>query len=101
VKACTTTSVRVAFLVDTNLLLRSADRSSSLYGTAVTALRTLRRRGEELYITPQNIVEFWNVYTRPIERNGLGHTAVEAEMEVNHLKGFFPLLLDTPSIYPE
>lgn len=89
------------FLVDTNLLLRSVDPNHPMNADAVNALNTLRMRGEQLHIVPQNLIEFWNVYTRPVERNGLGCTAVEAEAEVNRLKTLFPLLLDTPAIYQE
>jgi predicted nucleic acid-binding protein len=72
-----------------------------MYGDAVNAIATLRGRGEQLHIVPQNLIEFWNVYTRPLERNGLGHTAAEAEAEVNRLKAFFSLLPDTSEIYQE
>ena len=89
------------FLVDTNLLLRSVAPEHPMNGDAVNAINTLRERGEQLYIVPQNLIEFWNVYTRPLERNGLGRTAKEAEAEVNRLKALFPLLLDPPAIYQE
>jgi predicted nucleic acid-binding protein len=72
-----------------------------MYGDALNAIATLRVRGEQLHIVPQNLIEFWNVYTRPLERNGLGHTAAEAEAEVNRLKAFFSLLPDTAAIYQE
>lgn len=91
----------MTFLVDTNVLLRSAEPSHPMYEDAVNATNALLRRGEELYIAPQNLIEFWNVYTRPVDRNGLGHTAVAAAAEVNRLKAFFLLLLDTPAIYQE
>jgi predicted nucleic acid-binding protein len=91
----------VTFLVDTNLLLRSVEPSHPMYGDAVSAIATLQGRGEQLHIVPQNLIEFWNVYTRPLERNGLGHTATEAEVEVNRLKVFFSLLLDPSEIYEE
>jgi len=91
----------VTFLVDTNLLLRSVEPSHPMYGDAVNAIATLQGRGEQLHIVPQNLIEFWNVYTRPLERNGLGHTAAEAEAEVNRLKAFFSLLPDTAAIYEE
>ncbi len=91
----------MSFLVDTNVLLRSAEPSHPMYADAVNATSILLERGEELYIVPQNLIEFWNVYTRPVERNGLGHTAEEAYTQVNRLKAFFPVLLDTPAIYPE
>jgi predicted nucleic acid-binding protein len=88
------------FLVDTNVLLRSIDPAHPMNAIADHTLRTLRGQEEQLYIVPQNLIEFWNVYTRPLERNGLGRTPEEAESEVTQLKAFFPLLLDTPAIYP-
>ena len=72
-----------------------------MYAEAVNATNTLLGHGEELYIAPQNLIEFWNVYTLPVERNGLGHTVTEASTEVNRLKELFPLLLDLPAIYEE
>lgn len=91
----------MTFLVDTNVLLRSAEPSHPMYADTVNATNALLGRGEELYIVPQNLIEFWNVYTHPVDRNGLGHTAAEAAAEVNHLKALFFLLLDTPAIYQE
>ncbi|NJM90508.1 MAG: PIN domain nuclease, partial [Hydrococcus sp. RU_2_2] len=63
--------------------------------------RRVRERGELLCIVPQNVGEFWNVYTRPLEKNGLGHSASEAEAEVQHLENLFELRLDTAEIYQE
>lgn len=68
---------------------------------AVNAINLLRSRGEQLHSVPQNLIEFWSVYTRPIERNGLGRTITEAQAEINRLKTLFPLLLDTSAIYEE
>ena len=68
---------------------------------AAKAISILSSRGEQLYIVPQNLIEFWNVYTRPTERNGLGRSVVETQAEVNRLKVLFPLLLDTQPIYQE
>ncbi|MEH2063536.1 MAG: hypothetical protein V7K50_14955 [Nostoc sp.] len=39
------------------------------------------------------MIEFWNVYTRPTERNSLGCSVAETQAEVNRLKMFSPLLL--------
>lgn len=91
----------MAFLVDTNVLLRSVEPSHPMYGNASNAMNILLRRGERLCIVPQNLIEFWNVYTRPTQRNGLGHTEKEAEAEINRLKTIFPLLLDSEGIYQE
>lgn len=89
------------YLVDTNLLLRSVDPNHSMNPDAVNAINLLRSQGEQLHSVPQNLIEFWSVYTRPIERNGLGRTVTEAQAEINRLKRLFPLLLDTSAIYEE
>lgn len=64
-------------LVDTNLLARMANVSDSLHGAAWTAVKTLRKRKEQLVIVPQNLYEFWAVGTRAkggagVGENGLG-----------------------------
>jgi len=89
------------FLIDTNILLRSAEPSHPMYPVAINATSLLRERGELLCIVPQNIGEFWNVYTRPLERNGLGHSASEAEAEIQQLENLFELRLDNPEIYQQ
>lgn len=89
------------FLVDTNILLRSIDPAHPMNAITVQALTTLRGQGEQLWIVPQNLIEFWGVYTRPLERNGLGRTPAEARTELAQLKTFFPLLLDVAAIYSE
>ena len=91
----------MTFLVDTNVLLRSVEPGHPMHADAVRATNTLLERGEKLHVTPQNLMEFWNVYTRPLERNGLGRTPAEAAAEVNRLKMLFVLLPDSPAIYPE
>jgi predicted nucleic acid-binding protein len=72
-----------------------------MFFSATTAISILLKRGEELYITPQNLIEFWNVCTRPKDKNGLGYSITETREEVAKLKTMFPLLLDTSAIYPE
>jgi hypothetical protein len=39
-----------------------------------------------LHYTHQNIAELWNVMTRPLGRNGLGLTVIEAETEVRAIE---------------
>jgi predicted nucleic acid-binding protein len=89
------------FLLDTNILLRSIDIAHPMNADAVNAITVLRDRGEQIYIVPQNLIEFWNVCTRPIEKDGLGRNVTQAEAEINRLKMLFPLLLDTETIYQE
>jgi predicted nucleic acid-binding protein len=63
----------VAYLIDTNVLLRSVDPNHPMYNDATNAISLLRNQGETLCIVPQNLIEFWNVYTRPANKNGLTH----------------------------
>ncbi len=79
------------YLVDTNVLLRFADRTHPLHRVARTAVRTLRYGGDQLHITPQNCVEFWNVVTRPVTRNGLGLTSTDADRLLRLIERLFPL----------
>ena len=62
----------MVFLADTNVLLRFADRTHPVHPIIRAALRKLRTNGHRVCATPQNFVEFWNVATRPTERNGFG-----------------------------
>lgn len=60
------------YLADTNLLLRLADPASPQHTVATQALAQLLRKGDEVYLTPQNFIEFWAVATRPLDVNGFG-----------------------------
>jgi hypothetical protein len=65
------------------------------------AILTLKKQGEFLCIIPQNIIEFWAVATRPLDKNGLGLSITQAEEESEKLKKIFILELDTPQIFTE
>ncbi len=90
----------MSYLVDTPLLLRIANPSDPQYPVADAAVSRLQVRGEALHIAPQNLIEFRNGATRPIEANGLGlpPSVVEAQAEAFEQK--FLLLPETPDIYP-
>ncbi|HEY3135384.1 MAG TPA: type II toxin-antitoxin system VapC family toxin [Blastocatellia bacterium] len=89
------------YLADTNILLRSAEPSHPMHPDTVAATSHLLKNGEELYVFPQNLIEFWAVATRPASANGLGMTTAQAETELARIKSLFRLLPDTPEIYSE
>lgn len=91
----------MSYLVDTNVLLRYAQKSHTMRPDARRALLTLRKQAEELCIIPQNIIEFRAVATRPLANNGLGLTVDEAARETKKLKRIFKLLPDAPAIFAE
>jgi len=91
----------VKWLVDTNVLLRSTQTSHPVYDDVVRSVSILATRRDELHVVAQNLIEFWSVATRPIEKNGLGLSVAETDVEVTRLKNLFALVPDTPEIFSE
>ncbi len=89
----------MAYLIDTNVLGRLANRSDAQHGVALHAAIELHRRGEILHLTPQVLIEFRNIATRPIAQNGLGLSAADTEALAAGFETAFPLVEDTPDIY--
>jgi predicted nucleic acid-binding protein len=88
------------YLVDTNVLGRLANKSDAQHGVALHAAIELHRRGEILNLTPQVLIEFRSIATREIAQNGLGFSAVDTEASAAGFETAFPLVVDTPDIYP-
>ena len=91
----------MAYFLDTNILLRTLVTEDPQYQITQDAIARLRRDRERLFFAPQNLIELWNVATRPVSKNGLGLSLDETEAEVLRLKKLFILLLDKEQIYPE
>ena len=91
----------MGYLVDTNVLLRTLITDDPQYQITQEAIAILRRSKEQLFIAPQNLIELWNVATRPNNKNGLGLSPAEAQKEVAKLKQLFILLPDTSQIFVE
>lgn len=89
------------YLVDTNILLRSIDTKHEMFSIAIHAVEKLFNQDKQIFITSQNLIEFWNVYTRPKEKNGFGCTTEEAKIEIDRLKDIFILLPDIKETYIE
>jgi predicted nucleic acid-binding protein len=86
-------------LVDTNVLLRSAQPSHPLCLQATHAVSKMIRQRDSVFFCPQNIAEFWNVATRTVDANGLGFSLEEALREVENIEMLLTLLPDIPAIY--
>jgi hypothetical protein len=71
-----------SYLVDTNILLRLVQPDSPGYGTIRQCMDRLWVRGADLFYTSQNLAEFWNVCTRPADRNGFGFSVAETDERV-------------------
>ena len=90
----------MAYLLDTNILLRLISPNDPMHLQTVAAVDLLNARRERATIAPQNLTELWNVATRPAEKNGLGFTIEQTKAEVARLKRLFIFLPDTKTIFP-
>ena len=88
-------------LVDTNAVIHSVMPSDPKYAATQKALTTMMGRGDRLYITPQILVEFRYVATRPTTKNGLGQTVAWAQVQTAGLKVLFDFLPEEPEIFDE
>jgi predicted nucleic acid-binding protein len=89
-------------LVDTGMLLRYVHVRDPNYAVARAAVRALLLAGESLWITSQNVAEFWNVSTRPATaRGGYGLTVAQTDARLCLIERSFAVLPDTSAIYAE
>ena len=88
-------------LVDTNVLLRALDRQHQLCRVARRAMINLRRHNYNLFLTAQNLIEFWAVATRPVDANGLGMSTQWSAAQLTRIKRFFSILPDTADMFAE
>lgn len=88
-------------LVDTNILLRAVQRRHPASSIAIAALKTLHRQKHRLCVMPQNLIEFWNVCTRPAHANGLGYSTVVTARHLSRFERIFLLLADSPQVFYE
>ncbi len=79
----------MAYLIDTSILGRLANVSDAQHAVATHAVLELHRRGEVLHVTPQVMIEFRNVATRPVANNGLGLSTVDTEALARRLRRGF------------
>lgn len=91
----------MTFLLDTNVLLRSAEPGHPQHAETTAATRVLSQRGHGLAVVPQNLYEFWVAATRETAANGLGLAPAEVAAELVSIRSQFGLLEDGPTLLPE
>ncbi|MBS1786208.1 MAG: type II toxin-antitoxin system VapC family toxin [Acidobacteria bacterium] len=90
------------YLLDTNILLRLSQPNDPAYQTILDSFVLLQQQpGIEFCFFLQNLAEFWNVCTRPADKNGYGFTIAETELRARAIEGFCVYLPDTPQVYVE
>ena len=88
-----------AYLLDTNILLRLSLPGGPYDEVVVSAVGRLVAEEATLFHTLQNAAEFWNVCTRPRERNGLGLPLREADRRLQLIEQQFLFLPETEATY--
>lgn len=83
------------------MLLRSIEINHPMHSQATGALSILLEGDSQVCLATQNLVELWNVCTRPLKRNGLGMTVDRTNAELTKLERMFTILSDSSAIYPE
>jgi predicted nucleic acid-binding protein len=80
-------------LVDSGILLRTLEPSDPQHVAIRGAVRTLRGRGDMLVTTAQNVAEFWNISTRPVNaRGGFGLSITETARRLRIIERLFHVL---------
>ncbi len=88
------------YLLDSNILLRVVRPADPHHVLVRTALQKLRTQGERRYYLSQNLIEFWNVCTRPTTaRGGFGLSLTETDRAAKLIERLFTLLPDDPAIH--
>lgn len=89
-------------LLDTGVLLRMFDASGPRRPEILDALKLLCRLKYRTAIATQNVVEFWNVMTRPASaRGGYGLSVTMTEQRLTHLQRRCELLAETIAVFME
>jgi predicted nucleic acid-binding protein len=89
------------YLVDSNVLLRWVKPEHSDYPAVASAIDALLRRNAILCYTSQNVAEFWNTCTRPVDRNGYGLSPEDADRTARLFEEKLRLLPDSLTVHEE
>jgi predicted nucleic acid-binding protein len=89
------------YLVDSNILLRWVKPDHNDYPLVVSAIDAILRDGAVLCYTSQNLGEFWNACTRPVDRDGYGLSPQDADRKAKFFEEKLRLLPDSLMIHAE
>jgi predicted nucleic acid-binding protein len=89
------------YLVDSNVLIRWVQPEGPQFEVVKRAILRLENADDTPCYTSQNLGEFWNVLTRPANRNGYGLSPEGARIRAEQIEAKFLLLPDAPEIHTE
>jgi predicted nucleic acid-binding protein len=82
-------------------LLRWVKPDHNDYPAIVSAIETILRAEGVLCYTSQNLGEFWNACTRPVDRNGYGLSPREADRRARFFEARLRLLPESLGVHEE
>jgi predicted nucleic acid-binding protein len=89
------------YLVDSNVLIRWVQPDDPQFRVVEQAIHRFEEAGQTLCYTSQNLGEFWNVLTRPANRNGYGLSPEGALIRARQIEDKLRLLPDIPEVHAE
>ena len=89
------------WFVDTNILLRLATTRQAQFPEIRLAVDHLLNQHADIFCAAQNVAEFWNVSTRPADKNGFGLTIPEVQRELTRIESFLNILPETLEVFAE
>jgi predicted nucleic acid-binding protein len=89
------------YLVDSNVLLRWMKPDHGDYSAIVLATDAILRHDGVLCYTSQNVAEFWNACTRPVDRNGYGLSPQDTDRKAKFFEEKLRLLPDSLATHEE
>jgi predicted nucleic acid-binding protein len=95
------TELGSSYLVDTNILLRLAQPDSPEHKSIRSCADFLWAQGADLFYTSQNLAEFWNVCTRPADRNGFGFSISETDDRATLIEAKLNFAADSEATHRE
>ncbi len=84
-------------LVDTNILIRWVDKTSSDHIVCTRVISHLKQ-SMSIYVCAQNLIEFYSVATRPCDVNGLGMDVAAAQQALTDILEALPCLPEVPDM---
>lgn len=90
-----------SYLLDTNILVARINSLDPSHGETLDVLTALALRHHRMLITPQVLIEFHRVCTRPGGAGGLGMTHEEAIAQRVRAARLFQLVPETPDIFAQ
>jgi predicted nucleic acid-binding protein len=89
------------YLLASNILIRWVQPGDPGSATVVSAIDALILSKAELFYASQNLGEFWNAVTRPVNRNGYGFSPEGADRLARIFESQIEMLPDLPDVHRE